>query len=291
MKSMTGYGKYTTTTTFGTITIELKSVNHRYLNISYRANHVFSAHEFQVVQYVKKYLYRGSVRINISFTPAREGALNQLIINEDLARQYYEALTLLKERYSLPHEIIPGDFLHCPELFILEDKDNPELNTQLMEALAQSLQNFNEYRQREGQELQQHLQKVLNQMSVLVSTIEEESENVLPLTLDKFRKRLAQFSREIPQVPEERLIQEALFLCDKADISEELNRLSAHLKEIERSFHDDTPVGKKLDFIAQECFREVNTISSKVSQYSAVKTALALKSEVDKLREQIQNIE
>ncbi len=291
MKSMTGYGKVSHPSPLGSIEIEIKSFNHRFLNIRYRANQIFAAQEVAVTQYLKKKIARGSLKISVNFYPAREASITQLILNEDLARQYYEALSRLSEHFSLPSSLRTGDFLQCPEIFSLEEKENPELNSQLFEALEKCLEIFEQYREREGKELQNHLENITQKMEDLVNRLEEEAQDLLPQTLEKFRERLKEFSSEVPQVPEERLVQEAVFWCNKADITEEIERLRAHLKEIRSTCKEKGPTGRKLDFTAQECSREINTISSKSNRYSLVKIALQLKSEAEKMREQIQNIE
>lgn len=291
MKSMTGFGKVAYECPFGTIQIELKSTNNRFANFSFRAPRIFDPYEFSIINYLKPRILRGSVTVNFKFTPNDKTSIIDLRVDKALAKQYYENVNELKEDFNLSGELYPNFFLSCHNVFYTKEKELPEISEHIFKALDQCLETFDSFRVDEGKNLKAQLVECSANIRSSLDSLMAEKDNITDYYIAHLREKMDKFAKKYGEIPEERILQEALIFADKSDISEEIIRLNSHLDALADVIEKDKSIGKKLDFIAQECLREANTIGSKANTNQISHVAIDLKCEIERIREQVQNIE
>ncbi len=291
MKSMTGYAKISYECPYGTIEVEIKSVNNRFLHINYRSPRIFESLEHSITRILKEKIFRGSVIINFRFFPNPNTSIIELLVDKVLAKKYYEYLCELKEEFNLNGEIYPATFLYCSNVFYTKEKEIPEIKEYIFEALNICLKQYDEFRIEEGKNLKKQIKKCIRKIKNILKELEEIKDSMIESYIEKAKRRMEKFAKKYGEISEERLLQEALLYADKGDISEEIVRLESHIKEMEKTINKKGSIGKKLDFIAQECLREANTIGSKANQSKISMLSIELKCEIEKIREQVQNIE
>lgn len=291
LKSMTGFGRYETITNEYKISVEMKAVNHRYLDLNIKMPKKFNYFEASIRTLLKAYLQRGKVDLFISYEDYTEGNFC-LNYNKTLAAAYMEAFRQMAEQFSLPNDVTVSALAKCPEVLTMEQasEDEDYLWKILSEGIRQAAEKFVETRIAEGERLKEDLIKKLDYMLELVTFIEKRS----PGIVEEYRAKLEDKVRELlsgTAVDESRIAAEVTIYADKICTDEEMVRLKSHIQSMKAKLEAGGGIGRELDFIAQEMNREANTTLSKANDLTTADKAIALKTEIEKVREQIQNIE
>ena len=291
IKSMTGYGSAKGTADGLELSIELKSVNNRYLDTTVRMPRSYIFAEDAVKSLVQGHISRGKVDVFITVTST--AAENVVVtVNEALAESYIKALRQISENYGIADEVSNVTIGRFQDVLVAEKKeaDREAVAAGICAILENALCEFDAMRAREGVRLREDMLQHLGEIQRLVSFVEERS----PQTVAEYRARLEQKLREVLEstsIDETRLVTEAAIFADKVAVDEETVRLRSHIAQLRDMLMGDSPVGRKLDFLIQEFNREANTIGSKCNDVEIAKVVVDLKSEIEKLREQLQNIE
>jgi len=288
---MTGYGKGTATYMGRTLTVELKSVNHRYLDLGFRLPRIFLAYEDLFRQLLSAGISRGHVDVYVNYEDFSNRP-KQINIDEGLANSLVEASKKLQERFELKNDFNVNSLMKSQDVLqIKEEDDDPEIIKNLvLESVNMAIQNLDKMRSTEGAKLQNTLIELVANIKNLV----EEISQMAPVVAEEYRQKLATRMAEVLQnveIDEARLANEVAFFTDKSNIDEEIARLKSHVYHISQIFEETQPVGRKLDFLVQEFNREANTVCSKSNYLPLTNLGLALKNEIEKVREQIQNVE
>ena len=291
MYSMTGYGKGQIATGKFEITIEVKSVNNRYLDILFRMPSMVSSFEPGLRKIIKQNVSRGkvSVFIEIKETIKSDKESN---INEDKLYHYYNTLKNIKSKLNLPGEIDLSHLLSFQELFEadISSVDENEFKTHLSDTLDKALQAFNAMRLKEGNHLIEDMAGRLDKINSIIKNVHEKAPANVRTEFDKLRARINELL-DNQQIDPERVEQEIALISDKVDITEELTRLESHINQFGQTLNRDKELGKKLTFILQEMHREANTMNSKTTDVEISHLIIQVKEEIEKIREQTQNIE
>lgn len=291
IKSMTGFGRYEVTEDNRKITVEMKAVNHRYLDVNVKIPKKLGFFESAVRNLMKEYIQRGKVDIYITYEDYNETNY-ALKYNENLAAEYLKYLNQMAETFQLENDIKVSSLSRYPEVLMMEeqDTDEKELWAVLEKALRGASEAFVETRLTEGENLKNDLIAKLDGMLSYVDYIEERS----PIVMKEYKERLEAKVQEIladRQMDESRIATEVTIFADKICVDEETVRLRSHIEAMKAALTEGGSIGRKLDFIAQEMNREANTILSKASDLAISDTGISLKTDIEKVREQIQNIE
>lgn len=291
IKSMTGFGRSEVGTEIQKITVEMKAVNHRYCEISLKMPKRLSFYDATIRNQLKKYISRGKVDVFISYTDSTEGKA-RVTYNEDLAREYLKNLYLIRDEFAIDDDIRTTTLARFPEVLVLEEQaaDDSAMESLLTEAIDQAAAQFVETRITEGSHLEQDLITKLDKMLLLV----DEAEKRMPDVVAEYRRKLTEKVTELlgdKKLDESMVATEIALFADRICVDEETVRLRAHINHMKDTLETGENIGRKLDFIAQEMNREANTILSKANDLLAANVAIDLKTEIEKVREQIQNIE
>lgn len=290
IKSMTGFGRYEYQTGSKKFTVELKGVNHRYLDVNIRMPKKFNFFETAIRTLLKQYALRGKVDIFITYEDNSESQA-ALKYNETLAAEYMRYFKQMEESFGIDNDIRVFTLAHCPEVLTMEEKPDDEdaLWSGLKMALEGAFAQFVETRTTEGENLKKDILNKLSGMETLVGHVEERS----PQIVEEYRKKLEDKIHELLEMPvdENRMAAEVILYADKICTDEETVRLKSHISHMRDTLEETEGIGRKLDFIAQEMNREANTILSKANDLEVSNYAIGLKTEIEKIREQIQNIE
>lgn len=290
IKSMTGFGRYEYQTGSKKFTVELKGVNHRYLDVNIRMPKKFNFFETAIRTLLKQYALRGKVDIFITYEDNSESQA-ALKYNETLAVEYMRYFKQMEESFGIDNDIRVSTLAHCPEVLTMEEKPDDEdaLWSGLKMALEGAFAQFVETRTTEGENLKKDILNKLSGMETLVGHVEERS----PQIVEEYRKKLEDKIHELLEMPvdENRMAAEVILYADKICTDEETVRLKSHISHMRDTLEETEGIGRKLDFIAQEMNREANTILSKANDLEVSNYAIGLKTEIEKIREQIQNIE
>lgn len=291
IKSMTGFGRCEITGKDRKISVEMKSVNHRYLDVNIKMPKKFNFFESAIRTELKNYISRGKVDLYISCEDYGEesGALKY---NRALAKEYLTYLRRMAEEFGLEDDIRVSTLSRYPDVFVMEeqDLDEEELWKDIRSALRGAAEKFVETRTLEGENLLKDLNTKLDGMLAHVDFIEERSPKLIAEYKEKLREKVRELLDDV-QIDESRLYTEVTIFADKVCVDEELVRLRSHIVSTKEALASGGSVGRKLDFIAQEMNREANTILSKANDLEISARAIELKNEIEKVREQIQNIE
>jgi len=290
MNSMTGFGKAELATKLGTFTVEVSTVNNRFLEISTKLPRAFAVLDSRMRELVGGFLSRGKVYIYVGFEE-KDTAPGRYPINGRAAEAYLRQLEVLRKKLKLPGNIEMRDLLLLPEIAssaaIAIDE---ELVWSAMERAARrALKALVAMRQREGRAMAQDMAARLKAMAKTVKKIEKDSDGSVQRHRDKLKERLEQLLEDPPDSV--RLEEEIAIMAERADISEECTRLVSHIDQFSGSLKAKGAVGKRLNFLLQEMNREANTIGSKCSELSITRCAISLKEEIERIREQVQNVE
>lgn len=291
IKSMTGFGRSEITDGDRKFTVEIKSVNHRYLDVGIKMPKKLNFFESAIRNLLKEYMERGKVDVFISYEDYTEDNFS-LKYNEDIAAQYLAHLKEMSEKFGIENDIRVSTLSRYPEVFTMEEQsvDEKELWAVLERALREACERFVESRIAEGERLRTDLIEKLDGMLSYVDFIEERS----PMILGEYRERLEEKVRELlgeKQLDDARIATEVTIFADKICVDEETVRLRSHIQSTRNTLNAGGGMGRKLDFIAQEMNREANTILSKTSDLQISDVGINLKTDIEKVREQIQNIE
>ncbi|ADD02582.1 YicC domain protein [Thermoanaerobacter italicus Ab9] len=289
IKSMTGYGRGEIKEKGYYITVEIKSLNHRFLDINCRMNKLLNGLEEKVREFVSQYVARGRIDLNIGFE-VYERSTSVIEIDESLLSEYLRVFTDVKTKFELEGFIKVSDLVYLPEVIKVknEDLDLEEIWELLKLPLREAINNLVDMRNKEGIKLYDDVVNRIDKISEIVKEIEDLSFVVV----EDYRKRLEQRIKELGvDIDPNRMAMEIAVIADKSCIAEEITRLKSHIIQFKDSLEEEGPVGKKLDFIVQEMNREANTIASKSIDYRISNKVINLKNEIEKVREQVQNIE
>lgn len=289
--SMTGYGSAKGSVEGQEITVELKSVNNRYLDCSVRLPRNFLFAEDTVKQAVSAGVSRGKVDVFVSAQASQDSG-TVVSVNEELARGYRDAVARIAETLGLESGLNAFSIARFPDVLTVERRelDKDKAAAALSEITAKAVEEFNAMREREGERLRRDMLGKLETIEGLVSVVEERS----PQTVKEYRERLEARLHDIladRSLDEQRVITEAAIFADRTAVDEETVRLRSHIAQFRTMLEEGSPIGRKMDFLVQEFNRESNTIGSKCSDASLAKVVVDLKSEIEKIREQLQNVE
>ena len=291
VKSMTGFGRYELSQGDKKVTVELKSVNHRYLDLTIKMPKKFNFFEAAVRNELKKYIERGKVDVYITYEDysETEGAVKY---NHEIAAEYLKYMRQMAEEFGLDDDVRVSTLSRCPDVLSMGEveQDEDEIWKILKEAIDKAAEKFVETRIIEGENLQKDLLSKLDNMLSNVAFITERS----PIIVAEYKKSLEDKVKDLLQdtkIDESRLLMEVTLFADKVCVDEELVRLKSHISATRDTLKAGGAVGRKLDFIAQEMNREANTILSKTNDLAVSDRAIELKTDIEKVREQIQNLE
>ena len=291
IKSMTGYGSAKGTVEGLEIRVELKSVNNRYLDTSVRLPRSFLFAEEMIKSSVQKHISRGKVDVFVNVDSSAAGDM-AVKVNEGLLKGYVEAIRHIAEEYGLADDLTAQSVSRFPDVLTVEKKDlDAEAISAGMEAIVEeALRDFDAMRTREGEKLRDDVLTRLETIRTLVVQVEEKA----PETVTAYRRRLEQKMAEVLSgagIDENRILAEAAIFADHIAVDEETVRLRSHMSQLTGMINGNSPTGRKIDFLIQEFNREANTIGSKCQNSEIAHVVVDLKSEIEKIREQIQNIE
>ena len=291
LKSMTGYGRREVVTDGKKILVEIKSVNHRYADYNIKVQRHLGYMEDKIRKHVSESITRGKVDIYLN-VENYETADKQITLNKPMAENYINVLKQLRDEFGLRDDISVTNVARNPDIFLTEriEEDEEQLWNTVKTVLDEALSDFVSMREREGERIERDLCERIEYMRTLVTGIDERS----PQTVKEYSDRLYEKIKDVldgREIDEARILTEVAIYADKVAVNEETVRLVSHFSEFDNIINCGEPAGRKLDFLIQEINREVNTIGSKASDIEIAKTVVTLKGEIEKLREQIQNIE
>lgn len=291
VRSMTGYGRAKQERNGRSITVEVRSVNNRYLDCTVKMPRAYIFAEDAMKALVQKSISRGKVDVFVTMD-AVEADQTVVQVNESLARSYYEALTRLQKVFVLSNDLSPVALAKFPDVLTVTkaEEDLEMISADICAVLEEALAAHRQMRSVEGEKLYQDIAGRADTIETVVGKVEERS----PQTVAEYRDRLETKMREVLQsttIDESRILTEAAIFADKIAVDEETVRLRSHLAQLRTMLSGDEPVGRKLDFLIQEVNRECNTIGSKCNDLTIARDVVNMKAEVEKIREQVQNIE
>ena len=291
IKSMTGFGRFESVTESCKISVEIKAVNHRYLDLGIKMPKKFNFFESAMRGLLKDYIQRGKVDVFVTYEDYTDEKVS-LKYNSSLAAEYMENFKKMAEQFGIDNDVKVSMLSRCPEVLTMEQapEDEDQMWALLADALKHAAESFVETRIREGENLKNDLIGKLDNMLSLVDFIETRS----PKVLEEYRKKLEDKVKDMLQsstIDESRILTEVTIFADKICVDEETVRLRSHIEGMKKELLKGGAIGRKLDFIAQEMNRESNTILSKSNDMEISDQAIILKTEIEKVREQIQNIE
>ena len=291
VKSMTGYGRARVTRNLRDITVEVRSVNNRYLDCTVKMPRMYAFAEDAVKARVQKAVSRGKVDVFIT-VDASAADVAKVNVNTALAAQYAEALKALAAVCGTEERVTPEQLARFPDVLTVTkaDEDLESVSADLCAVLDEALAAYNQMRAVEGEKLAADIGGRLTAIEEMTSQVEKRS----PETVSEYRKKLTARMQEVLQstaIDDQRILQEAAIYADKIAVDEETVRLRSHVSQLRGMLASDEPMGRKMDFLIQELNRESNTIGSKCSNLEIAQIVVNLKGEVEKIREQVQNIE
>lgn len=293
IKSMTGFGRGEYTDGKRSIIAEIKSVNHRYSDITVKMPRRYTFAEDKIKNAVKDKIRRGKVDVSIIVENITENDVN-IKLNTMLAKQYYDNLTELRGEFDLSGDISLQFLASLPDVMkaIPDVEDEEEITKAILEAVSEAAANLEKMRAVEGEKLAEDLIAKGEHVKEILDKITERAPQVVVDYTAKLKERIQDLVGSSVQVPEDRILVEAAVFADKCAIDEEITRLNSHLVQLKNIIEKSSqPDGKKLDFLVQEMNREANTIGSKANDITITNYMLEIKSEIEKIREQVQNIE
>ncbi len=293
IKSMTGYGRGECTAKRASITVELNSVNRKQAEVSLSVPSELESIEPDLRDLILASVSRGRVsgRVVLQYTGASRASA--VAVNETQAKAYRRELSKLAKSLEIPDNLSLDSLLRLPG--VLESAqpilDAKAFRAPIKSALGQALEGLLSMREKEGGNLGRDLAKRLAKLRRIVKRVAKLAPDVLKHHRERLIERLKKANVEVPDMDDDRLLREIVYYTDRTDITEELTRLGSHFVQLEECLSDVVPVGRKLDFLAQEMFREINTIGSKANDANISSEVVTLKTELEKIREQVQNVE
>ena len=290
IKSMTGFGRGEASQDNVTFSVDIKTVNHRYSDISIRLPRMVSPLEEKIREYIGSKLNRGKIDIYINYDSF--GQDTKVKLDTNLAAAYVDSLDILKQQFGIKDDISLSLLTKFPDILKLEteEKDLDFLWSILFTAIEFAVGSLVEMRSREGERLCKDMVEKLDSITATINEIKAKAPELVEVYKNKLYDKIKEMTKDI-QLDENRLLTEVAIFADKSSIDEEIVRLKSHIEEFKKTLYVQGTIGKKLDFIVQEMNREVNTIGSKASDLGVVNNVIAMKTEIEKIREQVQNIE
>jgi uncharacterized protein (TIGR00255 family) len=292
IRSMTGFGRGEAQLQLIKISTEVKSLNHRYLDTSIKMPKILNYLEEKVRQKIKDSVKRGRVEVFIGFEKIGD---TDIRVSADLAlaKQYIDAFQELSDKLSITNDMTVSALVKFPDVIIVDKKesDEDEIWSCLSDSLNTALYKLVAMREHEGDLLREDFNKRLEIVTSMIVQIEDKSPQILEGYRQKLLDRMKEILEDVQSLDESRLLMEAAIYADKSNVTEEIVRFHSHIRQFRAILDEDDSVGRKLDFLIQEMNREVNTIGSKANDLFVTNIVISLKSELEKLREQIQNIE
>lgn len=290
IKSMTGYGKSSISKNLRDYQIEIKSVNHRYLDVSVKMPKNLSYLEEEIKKIIVSKLHRGKVDVFVTFNNSSLEGRN-IKINTEIANMYIEQLRKLAKDEELISEIPVTEITKLPDVLVIENnEDEDTIKNELREVTNEAVNKIIEMRKIEGQKIAEDLIKRLEEINVKVKRISELSTGLIDEYVVKLSSRIKELLQD-QEIDENRIAQEVVIYADKCSIQEEVTRLDSHIYQFKNLLNSDEVVGKKLDFLIQEMNRETNTIGSKANNLEITNEVINIKTQLENIREQVQNIE
>lgn len=291
IRSMTGYGRGEAVVHGRSITVEVRSVNNRYLDCTVKMPRIYIFAEDAVKTRVQEHISRGKVDVFFTIGPSENGDVT-ISVNKPVADGYYAALCALRDGYGLKDDISTSLLSRFQDVFLVEktQEDLEVVSTDLCSVLELALEDFDTMRTREGEKLRQDVENRAKTIAGLTGRVEERAPGIVA----DYRARLTTRMQEVlqnTQLDEGRILTEAAIYADKVAVDEELVRLRSHLSQLDHMLKQGGSIGRKLDFLIQEFNREANTIGSKCNDIETAGYVVDIKAELEKIREQIQNIE
>lgn len=295
IKSMTGFGRGEYADENLQVTVEIRSVNHRYNDVSVRLPRMYSFAEDNIKKTIKKYARRGKIEAYVSVEPKKDSG-TEIVLNDALAGQYVKKLGELKEAFGFTDPVRLEYVASMPDVLKVQSDvaDEEEMIRVLCAAAEAAAEKHDEMKRTEGAKLSEDLLARADLIGTIVDEIEQRSPVVVEEYKNRFRTRIRELTGELvsKELLEERILLEAAVFADKINVTEETVRLKSHISQLRTIIETSSqPDGKKLDFLVQEMNREANTIGSKANDIEITNRVLILKSEIEKIREQVQNIE
>lgn len=293
---MTGFGCGNAANEKGAFTVEIKAVNSRFLEINMKGNYVSPELENYVKKLIKEKVQRGKLYVSLSFAPAENGQDTNVTINRNLLQSYMIALNEIRHMDGIKNnKVTISDLLSLPDSFLhVSTKPMPdsELQPLLEEALIMALNQLDDMRVKEGSNLASDLQKRIEFLYGKLDVLKSMQDKVVDDYKTRLQERIIDMLKKVDaDIDESRLLQEVAIYSEKTDFTEELVRLESHLKQFSDTFNHKEPVGRRLDFLLQEMNREINTTASKANDIKVIDCVIIVKTELEKMREQVQNIE
>ena len=291
IRSMTGYGRAEKTIDGREITVEMRAVNNRYLDLNVKLPRMFGFAEDAVKSEVKKNVARGKMDVFITVNVTSDESM-RISLNKPVLEGYLAALGSIAADYGVRDDVSVMSLARLPDVFVVEkqEEDEQKLTDDILSVVQEALDKFSAMREKEGAAMEQDLRSRAKTVLSLVEKVEARS----PITLAEYRARLTEKMQEVlgqTNIDEGRILQEAAVYADKIAVDEETVRLRSHLNQLEQMLTNGGAIGRKLDFLLQEFNREANTIGSKGNDLEQARTVVELKAELEKIREQTQNIE
>lgn len=292
MKSMTGFGRNTVSEETFSVSVELKTVNNRFLDVNIRLSGEMQPLEGTIKHLIGERLSRGRVEVNLQYDRTEEVTYE---LNRSMITGYLKAMKQMQDEFELSGEPDLNVIARLPNVVIPKKDDlKPEFVAGIVTALSGALDDLEKMREKEGDLLKTELSSLIDDIENRLPTIEAESAGVSEEYRQRLTKRIGEMlakSESQIELDQGRLVQEIAYLSDRSDISEEITRLRTHIGHFRGIMDDNKEVGKRLDFLTQELNREANTITSKTNNMTVKENALQIKSDIEKIREQVQNIE
>ena len=291
IKSMTGFGRAQETVDGMTVTVELKSVNHRYFEFTAKVPRTYGFLEEKLKSFLNARVSRGKMECYVSIENLEESDM-EVVVNPSLAKGYVDALRTLSETFGLKEDYSAISIAKFPDVLTLRKApaDDEHIRNAVQKVTELAVERFVTMRETEGEKLRADILSKADTILEHVAFVESRS----PQTVREYHEKLRQRMEELlenTQVDEQRLLTEAAIFADKVAVDEETVRLRSHISQLREFLNADEPIGRKLDFLVQEMNRESNTIGSKAQDVEIAKRVIAIKAEVEKIREQVQNIE
>lgn len=291
VKSMTGFGRYEVCDAQKKLVIDLRSVNHRFCDMTVKTPRVYAFLEEKIKDYVGKRVRRGKIDVSVYFE-SYTGQNKIVSLDLPLLHSYHDALSTIREECAISAPVALSDLTRFSDIFIThqEEQDQEAIWEMVLSGLEQAVDDFEAMREREGARLENDLRQHAGAVMADLAAIEKLAPQVVENYSLRLRERMKELLQDVP-VEESRFLTEVALMADKLCIDEEIVRLKSHFEELDNILKEADGIGRKLDFLIQEMNREVNTIGSKANDMHIAKIVVDMKAEIEKLREQIQNIE
>lgn len=292
IKSMTGYGKASFKNDELSINMEIKTVNHRFLDISVRMPTAFLEYEDTIRKVIRSSIKRGKVDV---FVTVESTSLfeKQLLVDYQLLENYIDVLGKIKQKYNIESAISLDQILRLPDIIMIVEKENEtqRFETIFAETCTEAVNKLVAMREKEGELLHKKIMQNLTNLTRYLNELQSRYKEFQPTHFERLRERISEIVQNKAEIEESRILMEAAVLAEKANIQEEITRLESHCLQFQSVLEEEGAVGRKLDFIVQEMNREINTIGSKSGDFTINQYVVNMKSELEMIREQIQNIE